>query len=59
METIPQRFPLPTLEREGDEGRGKSLSVTKSRCELAGGISVDQKARMESREGTDWREASE
>lgn len=35
METMPQRLPLPRLEGEGDEEREKSLSVTKSRCELA------------------------
>ena len=31
METMPHRFPLPTLEREGEEERKASLSVTKSR----------------------------
>lgn len=45
METMPQRFPLPELEREGDEEMEKSLSVTKSRCELAARQGVNQKAK--------------
>lgn len=58
METIPQRLPLPKLEGEGEEEREKSLSVTKSLCELAVAMGVDQRACMGSREETDLREAS-
>lgn len=46
METMPQRLPLPRLESDGDEETGKSLSVTKSRCELAARTYVGQCGRM-------------